>query len=362
MNAVFTVTLDGASSQDVTVEYVTADLTRDEAYWNNGSPATAGVDYTALAGTLTIPAGQTTGFINVPVIGDRVGEDTELFSLYLVDSTNAIIVSNHAMAMIIDDEPVVGFTFPASSEVVEGPSGTTPMTFTIELSAPSDVTVTVDYLTAAGTADGSSDFLPVAGTVTFAPGQVTQTLTVQILGDTRAEGYEYFLVFLREAKNANLGSSLAHGYIMDDDTIPSISISNGTVYEGDSGTTEMIFTVALSQASQKKVQVKYATADRTAKTGDGDYVAQSGTITFKPGETSKTITISIKGDKKKESDEYFFVNLSGASGAPIEVGKGEGWIYNDDDTPKPKKSKSQAQLYDAALAELVVGNSGKRRK
>lgn len=77
---------------------------------------------------------------------------------------------------------------------------------------------------------------------------------------------------------------------------------------------------------------------------------------------SKTITISIKGDKKKESDEYFFVNLSGASGAPIEVGKGEGWIYNDDDTPKPKKSKSQAQLYDAALAELVVGNSGKRRK
>src|SRR5690606_4593464 len=100
-------------------------------------------------------------------------------------------------------------------------------------------------------------------------------------------------------------------------------------------------------------------ADRTAKTGDGDYVAQSGTITFKPGETSKTITISIKGDKKKESDEYFFVNLSGASGAPIEVGKGEGWIYNDDDTPKPKKSKSQAQLYDAALAELVVGNSGR---
>ena len=64
---------------------------------------------------------------------------------------------------------------------------------------------------------------------------------------------------------------------------------------------------------------------------DGDYVAASGTLTFAPGETTKTITVSVKGDKKYEPDEYFFVNLSGASSnALISDSQGIGWILNDD--------------------------------
>jgi hypothetical protein len=59
-------------------------------------------------------------------------------------------------------------------------------------------------------------------------------------------------------------------------------------------------------------------------------VAASGTLTFAPGETIKTITVQIKGDKKKEADETFFVNLSGAANATMLDGQGLGTILNDD--------------------------------
>lgn len=362
VNAVFTVTLASPSSAEVTVDYATADLSGNDVYWYGGLPATAGVDYTARTGTLTIPAGQTTGFISVPVIGDRLGEETELFFLTLSNPTHANLTNSRGVATITDDEPTVSFEYESTPGVVEGNSGTKPMTFTVELSAPSDVSVTVDYVTSAGSADWSSDFQPVAGTLTFAPGQMTKAITVQILGDTRTEEDEYFHVHLENATNAKLGSATQTGYIIDDDTIPSISISDAALYEGNSGTKLMTFTVTLSQASNKQVRVNYATANGTAQTGGGDYVAKSGTITFKPGETSKSVTISIKGDRKYESDEYFFVNLSGASGAPIEDRQAKGWIYNDDGTSTKLQSSSMAKAHDAALTELLAGNSRKRRR
>jgi len=61
-----------------------------------------------------------------------------------------------------------------------------------------------------------------------------------------------------------------------------------------------------------------------------DYAAVSGTLTFAPGETTKTIVVSITGDTKKEKDETFFVNLSGPSNATIADGQGRGTIINDD--------------------------------
>jgi hypothetical protein len=157
-----------------------------------------------------------------------------------------------------------------------------------------------------------------------------------------------------------MGNQTTYQYIQDDDRIPAISISDASVYEGNSGTKQMTFTVTLSQPSTKKVRVNYATANGTAKTSDSDYLAKSGTITFNPGQTSKTITISIKGDRKKESDERFFVNLSGASGAPIEDGQGEGWIFNDDGSSASSSSKSYSAAVDAALASILSGLPKKR--
>ena len=128
-----------------------------------------------------------------------------------------------------------------------------------------------------------SDYVATNGTVTIPANSTTATFSVPIKGDTLQENEEYFAVNLIAAHGASLSSSSATGYILDDDTPPTISIYDGWVYEGNSGTTVMVLTVNLSQVSGQEVRVNYATANNTAKTSDNDFVAKSGTLIFAPG-------------------------------------------------------------------------------
>ncbi len=111
--------------------------------------------------------------------------------------------------------------------------------------------------------------------------------------------------------------------------VAQLSIGNATVTEGDAGTTNATFTVSLSQPVTKTVTVQYATANSTAKAGE-DYIAASGTLTFNPGDTTKTLSVSVKGDTLSEPDETFFVSLSNASKAVIADAKAAGTIRNND--------------------------------
>ncbi len=111
---------------------------------------------------------------------------------------------------------------------------------------------------------------------------------------------------------------------------PSIRISDVTRAEGQKDTTYFYFTVTLSSSSDVAVTVNFATADGTAKVSNGDYTATSGTLIFAPGETTKTIAVAVKTDRKKEANETFFVNLTGAVNATIFDGQGIGSILNDD--------------------------------
>jgi hypothetical protein len=116
------------------------------------------------------------------------------------------------------------------------------------------------------------------------------------------------------------------------DDEPRISIGDVTRYEGTKGhTTVFTFAVTLSAAYDQPVTMSFRTADGTAKASDQDYVAQSGTLTFAPGETSKTITIEVKGDSKKEADETFYLDLfSNSSNSLFTKNRGIGTILNDD--------------------------------
>lgn len=111
--------------------------------------------------------------------------------------------------------------------------------------------------------------------------------------------------------------------------IPTLSINNVSSKEGDGGTTAFNFTVTLSGASNQTVTVSYATANGTA-TAPGDFRAAAGTVSFAPGETSKTITVIVNGDTMIEADETFTVTLSSAVNANIAGAQGVGTIQNDD--------------------------------
>ena len=102
--------------------------------------------------------------------------------------------------------------------------------------------------------------------------------------------------------------------------------------EGRNGrTTLFTFTVTLSAAYDQPVTVSFRTANSMATTGDGDYVARTGTLTFAPGETTKTITVEVKGDNKREADETFSLELYGVSTNALFLDPlGLGTILNDD--------------------------------
>ena len=101
------------------------------------------------------------------------------------------------------------------------------------------------------------------------------------------------------------------------------------MWEGNKGTSWLYLIVTLSRSSDAKVTVNYTTANGAAKAKE-DFTATSGTLTFLPGETSRTISVAIKGDRKREADETFSVNLSNAVGATIEDGVATVTIRNDD--------------------------------
>jgi Calx-beta domain-containing protein len=110
---------------------------------------------------------------------------------------------------------------------------------------------------------------------------------------------------------------------------PSLSVGDPLVTEPDSGTRNAVFTVRLSAPAAGPVTVDYATADDSA-TAAADYEATSGTLTFAAGETSKQVSVSVKGDLLDEPHEAFVLNLSNPSGATLADARGIGTILDND--------------------------------
>ena len=220
--------------------------------------------------------------------------------------------------------------------VNEGNSGTTNAVFTVTLSATSPQTITVNYATANGTATAGSDYAAQTGNLTFTAGQTTKTISVVVNGDTTVEANETFVVNLTAPSKATLADAQGQGTITNDDSaaLPTLSIGDVTVTEGNSGTIAAQFSVTLSAASTSTVTVSFATANGTATAGT-DYVAQTGTLSFTAGQTSKTISVTVNGDTTVEPNETFLVNLSSPSGATLADAQGQGTITNDDTTPPP---------------------------
>ena len=214
------------------------------------------------------------------------------------------------------------------ASVTEGHSGTSSVNFTVTLSTAVGGPVTLAYGTSNGTATAGGDYQSASGTVTFAAGETSKTIPVLVNGDRAGEANETFSVNLSLVEgNAVLADRQMTGTIVDDE--PRVRINGVSKNEGNNGTTSFVFTVTLSVASGAPVSVNFATADSSAR-APGDYEARSGALDFAPGTTSRTITVNVKGDRTRESDEVFYVNLSGATGAVIQSGQGTGVVRNDD--------------------------------
>lgn len=217
-----------------------------------------------------------------------------------------------------------------AATVTEPDSGVTAVTFTVTLAEASSQTITATFQTENGSAVAGIDYVAKTGTLTFAPGQLTATISVDVIGDTTGEATESFFVRIRPGANAIIDTELASVDILDTDT--RITIDDASIPEGDSGTTTLTFTVRLTSAATAAVSVNYTTANNDAIAGL-DYVATSGTLTFAPGVTTQAFTVSIFADNVGENSEQFFVNLTNPINATLLDAQAIGTIVDDDGGP-----------------------------
>ena len=114
--------------------------------------------------------------------------------------------------------------------------------------------------------------------------------------------------------------------------VPTIQIDDVQQMEGDSGTSDFVFTVTRSGKTNQPSTIEYVTSPGTATPGD-DYQQTSGTLDFSSGEKSKTITVPVIGDGSEEGDETFFVELTIVDNGKFGDSRGVGTITNDDAGP-----------------------------
>jgi virginiamycin B lyase len=233
---------------------------------------------------------------------------------------------------------------PGAAAVVEGNSGTVDLHVPVRLSNPNGQTVTVQWNTVflnAGSAieaGPASDYSPAGGTVSFAPGETRSSVTITVNGDTVVEPDEWIVVSFHDATNANIGgfAGLGFGGITDDDR-STVVPGGATVIEGNSGTSQLQVPVTLSARSTVPVTVQWNTVFLNAGSAieadpASDYTPAGGTVSFAPGETTSSVTITVNGDTLVEPDEWIVVSFHDATNAKIGgfYGLDFGVIANDD--------------------------------
>ncbi len=373
------VRLTGADDRwDYTIEWET-----------QAGTATEGDDYVASHGTAVISGEDInnrtgTATIVIPLIDDITYEGNETITLkYKVSlslpSDDAIFILNSerlrlreldgkTTLTIIDDEATPRFIF----REVGVPEGDVTLEFPITLSNKSDETVTVDWATSDDTAVAGSDYVAASGTLTFAPGENTKLVSVDIKEDSDAEGSEQFHVVLSNPVNAQftvVGATTADratGRIYDTDVVakPQLRVEPARAAE-NSG--EAIFLISLVDpdtgnlvSSQLPASVNYVVArglGENGATSPADFAGKSGTLAFAPGVSTQSISVSLVNDDVSEPDpEHFRLVFSGIFRVTFDE-TDEGYDEDEltltvsgiitDDDPNPTISIADTELLEA---------------
>ena len=284
----------------------------------------------------------------------NVAQTVRVTSLSDADVLDDTVILTHAFSggdydSIVVDDMSVTITEPSSSamlvEGVRGAEGSGPLEFVVTLAQAINTTATVQYRTVgmAGnngvTATAGEDYTDQSGTLTFAPGETRKTVLVSLGNNTLNEAEEHFQLVLENPTNAELPQPTptmrtVQGIIEDDDPLPVVSVAgstaNGWSY-ADETAGPLSYTVRLSEASSREVEVDYTTADRSpatrlpglqTATATADYSPRSGTLTFLPGETVKPLTVQVVDDKISEDNEVLALELSNPRNAVL---SNQGW-------------------------------------
>jgi len=314
--ATITVQRTGPSLPAVSVHYATSDGT-----------ATAGVDYTATAGTLSLGPKLLKKTFTIPIIDDPLIEGDETVMLALSNPAGGAVLGARSTAVltILTDSSVLklGATSYGVSEAAKS------VAIMVTRSGSTAGTTTVAYSTSNGTALAGLDYATAAGTLTFPPGVAKKSLSIPILGDTLNEAAETFSLSLSNPTGEALFGTPTTGVvtISDNDVAGKFALGAVSYSASELGPTATI-TVTRSGGTASGVSVDYAASPGTALDGT-NFVAASGTLVFGSGETSKTFMVLILDDQATTGNRTVNLSLSnpgaGTLGTPA---SGVLWIVD----------------------------------
>ena len=334
-NATVTVVRTEGKVGSATVGYSTSDGT-----------AKSGDDYSAHDNTITFADGESSKNISIALVDDEDGEEAETFTITLKNPTGGSELSDTITTTItiLDndggsdtasqqaDATAAGrLGFSATDYAVPDSGGD--ITITVNRTEGTAGAVAVNYATTEGTAESPNDYADANGTLNFAAGETSKTFKVSVADEDGINGNSKFNVHLSNPTGeAVLGTTLAEVTIVDDEITSSgtgsfkVKESEYTVTEGENA----VVTVQRIQGFSGEASVDFATTNGTAKSGF-DYDSTSGTLTFKTGETSKTVIITTLDDDNMESStEAFTLTLSNpTNGAGLDSQKTASIVLSD---------------------------------
>ncbi len=362
----FNVTLSQAVTTPLTLSYRTL-----------AGTATVGTDYTAVTtGTVTIAANTSTASFEIDILGDTRYEVDETFQVQLFGLDAAVVTSGTLIATgkIKNDDakPTISFKQNAVSQAEGQVAPNEKMPFTINLSNASDETITVAYKTIDGTAISTAvgttnpaDFIAVpTTTLTFAPGDLTKDISVELIADTLDEPAETFSVELSTPTNAIFAASAATitatGTIVPDEqgyVFSVLPLTTPTVPEGALGTTKTVtFTVTLDRIPTEDLTVNYSTLDGSANAGI-DYVNKVGVLTFKAGGTlTQTVDVVVNGDDIVNGNRDFRLQLNNPTAvrSTIDPARTTSLVtIVDDDRPKISFNTTEVKRFEGPSGQVT---------
>ena len=367
--------VENAGDTTVTVTASTGGVTFKEdrtvsvTVGKSGDTAASGTDYKVVAAfNVTITQSQTSGkaaFILTP-INDTLVEGDE--SITLAGTTTGLTVSGTSMTLTDDDGPPAVNLSVNPSSVSEGASATritVTATFSNTNTFTEDKKVTVSI--GNGTATSGTDYTAVSDfdiTITKGTSKGTATFTLTPIQDTLVESNETIGVDGSTTGLKVIGTTMT---LIDDEAKPYLSVNNASVQEGDSGTTALTFTARLTndngqtKSSTETITATYKvySAPGNTATAGTDYTETNGKLTFAPGETSKTIDVSVIGDTDVEGDETLTWQWASWTNSILASYTYTGTIQNDDSADitinDASASEGESMTFTITLNKAIAG-------
>ena len=336
-----TATMDGLSSEPVTLTVSATPV----------MPAVA-ADFTLSADTaLTIPALSLagTGSVTLTAVDNDVDAVDKTVTVSATASGGNGVAAPASRTLTITDDDTRGISVAKTALTLSEEDDTTSTsvsehqdTYSVVLtSEPAGGTVTITVTSGDTTIAGVSPRSLVFGATDW---NTPKTVTVTAVADTADNPMDRRIATITHtvsAAGSDYADETARGVtvtVNDDDGAPTLSINNPTVTEGDSATAALSFTVRLTPASGRQVTVAYGDQGTGTARAGTDYTAlAAGTLTFAPGDTSKTVAVTVTGDVIDEPDETVVVRLSSPANATLTGGEttldGTGTVEDNDPTP-----------------------------